>query len=45
MTQTLESKVAFVTGSASGIGEACFVAVAIEGARVAIANLDLVGAT
>jgi NADP-dependent 3-hydroxy acid dehydrogenase YdfG len=36
MTEKLAGKVAFVTGASSGIGEAIAVALAEEGARVAV---------
>ena len=36
MTKKLAGKVAFVTGASSGIGEATTVALAQEGARVAV---------
>ncbi len=44
MSKILEGKVAFVTGGGSGIGEACAIAFANEGASVAIADMDMVGA-
>ena len=40
----LESKVALVTGGASGIGKACATKFASEGARVMIADMNLSGA-
>ena len=44
MAKVLENKIAFVTGGGSGIGEACAKALALEGATIAIADLDLDGA-
>lgn len=44
MAKVLEKKVAFITGGGSGIGEACAKALALEGATVAIADVDLEGA-
>ena len=44
MTKVLDKKIAFVTGGGSGIGEACAKALALEGAIVAIADVDLAGA-
>ena len=41
----LKDKVAIVTGSAQGIGRAIAMRLASEGAKVAIADLDLEGAT
>jgi NAD(P)-dependent dehydrogenase (short-subunit alcohol dehydrogenase family) len=40
----VEGKVALVTGAASGIGRGCAVALAREGARVIVADVDLRGA-
>lgn len=40
----LEGKVAIVTGGASGIGAACAAALAREGAKVAITDIDDAGA-
>jgi NAD(P)-dependent dehydrogenase (short-subunit alcohol dehydrogenase family) len=45
MGRRLEAKVAIVTGSASGIGRECALALAREGASVVIADLDVDGAT
>jgi NAD(P)-dependent dehydrogenase (short-subunit alcohol dehydrogenase family) len=44
MSATFDGKVAFITGGGSGIGEACAIAFAKEGASVAIADMDMVGA-
>ena len=47
MTQAggrVEGKVALVTGAASGIGRGCAIALAREGARVIVADVDLRGA-
>jgi NAD(P)-dependent dehydrogenase (short-subunit alcohol dehydrogenase family) len=43
MTSTLTGKVAFITGGGSGIGEACAMSLAVEGANIVIADRDLVG--
>lgn len=43
MTLSLTGKVAFVTGGGSGIGEACSMSLAAEGASMVIADRDLVG--
>ncbi|HEV8528296.1 MAG TPA: SDR family oxidoreductase [Actinomycetes bacterium] len=43
MGRRLEAKVAIVTGSASGIGRECAMALAREGASVVIADLDVEG--
>src|SRR5450432_1758932 len=40
----LENKVVFLTGGASGIGRECALACALEGAKVAIADIDKSGA-
>jgi NAD(P)-dependent dehydrogenase (short-subunit alcohol dehydrogenase family) len=39
----LEGKVALVTGSASGIGRACALRMAREGARIAVSDIDVSG--
>jgi NAD(P)-dependent dehydrogenase (short-subunit alcohol dehydrogenase family) len=39
----LEGKVAIVTGGASGIGAACAVTLAREGAKVVVTDLDDTG--
>ena len=44
MTGRLQGKVAIVTGSASGIGRACAIALGLEGAAVVVADLDAGGA-
>ena len=41
MTQRFAGKVAIVTGAGKGIGRACAVAFAAEGAAVTIADIDL----
>ncbi len=40
----LKNKVAIVTGSAQGIGRAIVMRLASEGAKVAVADIDLEGA-
>ena len=45
MAGRLEGKVALITGGGSGIGRACAVRFAKEGANVCVADLDLPGAT
>ena len=45
MAGRVEGKVALVTGGGSGIGRACAVRFAKEGANVCVADLDLKGAT
>src|SRR5215472_5875394 len=45
MAGRLEGKIALITGGASGIGRACAVRFAREGADVCVADLDLGGAT
>lgn len=42
--KTLESKTAIVTGSASGIGRDCALALAAEGAAVVVADISIKGA-
>jgi len=44
MTGRLQGKVAVVTGSASGIGRACAIALGLEGASVVVSDLDADGA-
>ena len=44
MSGVLTGKVAFITGGGSGIGEACAIALSKDGAAVAIADMDMVGA-
>lgn len=41
---TLDGKVAFITGAASGIGRAAAQRLAADGARIAVADLNLAGA-
>jgi NAD(P)-dependent dehydrogenase (short-subunit alcohol dehydrogenase family) len=45
MTGRLDGKVALITGGGSGIGRACAVRFANEGANICVADLDLFGAT
>jgi NAD(P)-dependent dehydrogenase (short-subunit alcohol dehydrogenase family) len=45
MTGRLEGKVALITGGGSGIGRACAVRFANEGANICVADLDPSGAT
>lgn len=45
MTDRLTNKVAIVTGAASGIGRAAALALAREGARVVLADVDMDGGT
>lgn len=44
MTRALDGKVALVTGAASGIGQTIALTFARDGARVAVADRDEVGA-
>jgi NAD(P)-dependent dehydrogenase (short-subunit alcohol dehydrogenase family) len=44
MTGRLQGKIAIVTGSASGIGRACAIALGLEGASVVVGDLDVDGA-
>ena len=44
MTRTLENKIALVTGGAQGLGEAICHRLAVEGAHVVVADLNLEGA-
>ena len=44
MTRTLEDKIALVTGGAQGLGEAICHRLAVEGAHVVVADLNLEGA-
>jgi NAD(P)-dependent dehydrogenase (short-subunit alcohol dehydrogenase family) len=44
MTQPLEGRVAYVTGAASGIGEATVDLMAQQGAKVVVADLNMAGA-
>jgi NAD(P)-dependent dehydrogenase (short-subunit alcohol dehydrogenase family) len=45
MAGRLESKIAVITGGGSGIGRACALRFAAEGAKVCVADLDQVAAT
>ena len=45
MAGRLADKAALITGGGSGIGRACAVRFAVEGANVCVADLDLAGAT
>jgi NAD(P)-dependent dehydrogenase (short-subunit alcohol dehydrogenase family) len=40
----LENKIALVTGGGSGIGRGCAIALAAEGARIIVGELDVIGA-
>jgi len=44
LTQSLQDRVAFVTGGASGLGRATCVALAAAGVRVVVADINLAGA-
>ena len=44
MSSTMDGKIALVTGAAAGIGRASAVAFARQGAKVALADVDVSGA-